>query len=40
MKTPSKKPIKSAKPKPTKKMTREDVNQIATRVVREVTGKV
>jgi hypothetical protein len=34
-----KKPVQAAKPKPTKKTTREDVNQAAARIVREATEK-
>jgi len=36
----TKKPVKAAKPKPTKRPKREDVNQAAARIVREATEKV
>jgi hypothetical protein len=34
------KPVRTAKPKPTKKTTREDFSQAAARIVREATEKV
>jgi hypothetical protein len=39
MKSVPKKPAQSAKPKPPKKKTREDVNQVAARIIREATER-